>query len=112
MLKQSPVTEGLVGVLCTKEVCPTFPRVRGPRRPEFRPAKVPQRVLYYYFVDRRLGLIPVRIQTWLPFTVLFAAVLAGDHLPQGFRNEDLRRKVLRSVKTPAERRRHSAAVGR
>ena len=43
---------------------------------------------------------------------MFAAVLAGDHLPPGFRDEPIRRKVLRSVKTPAERRRHSAAVGR
>lgn len=68
-LAESPLTEGLVGVLCTKEVCPTFQLVRGPRRPEFRPAQVPQRVLYYYFLDARLGLIHVRIQTWLPFTV-------------------------------------------
>jgi hypothetical protein len=75
-LKRSPVKEGLVGVLCTKEVCPTFQLVRGPRRPEFRPAQVPQRVLYYYFLDARLGLIHVRIQTWLPFTV---QVYANGH---------------------------------
>lgn len=75
-LAKSPVKEGLVGVLCTKEVCPTFQLVPGPRRPEFRPAQVPQRVLYYYFVDRRLGLIHVRIQTWLPFTV---QVYANGH---------------------------------
>jgi hypothetical protein len=75
-LAKSPVNEGLVGVLCTKEVCPTFQLVRGPRRPEFRPAQVPQRVLYYYFLDARLGLIHVRIQTWLPFTV---QVYANGH---------------------------------
>ncbi len=73
---QSPVTEGLIAVLCTKEVCPTFQLMRGPRRPEFRSAQVPQRVLYYYFLDRRLGLIHVRIQTWLPFTV---QVYANGH---------------------------------
>ena len=28
-----------------------------------------QRVLYYYFLDREFGLIHVRLQTWLPFTV-------------------------------------------
>jgi hypothetical protein len=75
-LAESPVKEGLVGVLCTKEVCPTFQLVRGPRRPEFRPAQVPQRVLYYYILDAQLGLIHVRIQTWLPFTV---QVYANGH---------------------------------
>lgn len=68
-LAKSPVTEGLVAILCTKEVCPTFQLAPGPKRPEFRPAQVPQRVLYYYFLDARLGLIHVRMQTWLPFTV-------------------------------------------
>jgi hypothetical protein len=68
-LRAAPVAEGLVAVLCTKEVCPTFQLVRGPHRPRFRRAQVPQRVLYYYFLDARLGLIHVRIQTWLPFTV-------------------------------------------
>jgi hypothetical protein len=29
---------------------------------------VPQRVLYYYFVDKDLGLMHVRLQTWAPFT--------------------------------------------
>jgi hypothetical protein len=76
LLKQSPAAEGLIGVLCTKEVCPTFQLAPGPRRPEFRPAQVPQRVLYYYFLDARLGLIHVRIQTWLPFTV---QVYANGH---------------------------------
>ena len=28
-----------------------------------------QRVLYYYFLDPQFGLIHVRLQTWLPFTV-------------------------------------------
>lgn len=75
-LAKSPVKEGLVGVLCTKEVCSTFQLMRGPTRPEFRRAQVPQRVLYYYFLDARLGLIHVRIQTWLPFTV---QVYANGH---------------------------------
>ena len=32
------------------------------------PRKVPHRVLYYYFLDRDLGLMHVRLQTWAPFT--------------------------------------------
>ena len=40
-------------------------------------------------------------------------MLDGDHLPQGFRNKDIRRKVLRSGEHALrERRRASAAVGR
>jgi hypothetical protein len=33
---------------------------------ETRP--VPQRVLYYYFLDKELGRMHVRWQTWAPFT--------------------------------------------
>ena len=37
---------------------------------------MPQRVLYYYFVDKELGLIHVRLQTWAPFT---CQVYANGH---------------------------------
>ncbi len=40
----------------------------GKDRPRFVPQNVSQRVLYYYFVDKDLGLIHVRLQTWAPFT--------------------------------------------
>src|SRR5205823_2598763 len=68
-LREQGVTHGLIGVLCTKETCPTFQLVPGPGRPHFVPARIPQRVLYFYFLDPDLGLIHVRLQTWLPFTV-------------------------------------------
>lgn len=32
-------------------------------------ARRPQRVLYFYFLDRDVGLMYVRIQSWFPFTV-------------------------------------------
>lgn len=67
-LKQSPVAEGLVGVLCVMESSPTFKLASGEGRPRFVMRNVPQRVLYYYFVDRDLGLMHVRLQTWAPFT--------------------------------------------
>jgi len=38
-------------------------------RPRLVHAKRPQRVLYYYFLDREFGLMHVRLQTWFPFTV-------------------------------------------
>ena len=75
-LNMSPVLEGLVGVLCVMESCPTFKLGRGKDRPCFIRRNVPQRVLYYYFVDRELGLMHVRLQTWAPFT---CQVYANGH---------------------------------
>ena len=75
-LGSAPVQEGLVGVLCVMEACPTFKLARGADRPRFVSRKVPQRVLYYYFVDRHLGLMHVRLQTWAPFT---CQVYANGH---------------------------------
>lgn len=67
-LQKQPLDEGLVGVLCVMESCPTFKLASGDGRPRFVSRMVPQRVLYFYFVDRDLGLIHVRLQTWAPFT--------------------------------------------
>jgi hypothetical protein len=75
-LGRSPVAFGLVGILCVMEACPTFKLAPGPERPRFISRKVPQRVLYYYFVDRELGLMHVRLQTWAPFT---CQVYANGH---------------------------------
>jgi hypothetical protein len=75
-LALSPVSEGLVGVLCVMEACPTFKLAHGKDRPSFIRRKVPQRVLYYYFVDKDLGLMHVRLQTWAPFT---CQVYANGH---------------------------------
>jgi hypothetical protein len=75
-LEWSPVKEGLVGVLCVMEACPTFKLAYGNERPRFVSRMVPQRVLYYYFIDRVLGLIHVRLQTWAPFT---CQVYANGH---------------------------------
>jgi hypothetical protein len=75
-LGRSPVREGLIGVLCVMEACPTFKLAPGHNRPGFVSRKVPQRVLYYYFIDKELGLIHVRLQTWAPFT---CQVYANGH---------------------------------
>ena len=60
--------EGLVGVLCVMETCATFKLGYAEGRPALVPKKVPVRVLYYYFLDRDLGLMHVRLQSWAPFT--------------------------------------------
>lgn len=68
LIETHPLQEGLVGVLCVMETCSTFKLGYGQGRPCFVARQVPQRVLYYYFLDRDLGLIHVRLQTWAPFT--------------------------------------------
>jgi hypothetical protein len=75
-LEWSPVKEGLIGVLCVMEACWSFKLAYGNERPNFVSRKVPQRVLYYYFMDRDLGLMHVRLQTWAPFT---CQVYANGH---------------------------------
>jgi hypothetical protein len=75
-LALSPIHQGLVGVLCVMEACRTFKLVHGKDRPGFVSRQVPQRVLYYYFIDKDLGLMHVRLQTWAPFT---CQVYANGH---------------------------------
>jgi hypothetical protein len=75
-LEASPIIEGLIGILCVMEACPTFKLASGKDRPCFVSRMVPQRVLYYYFIDRELGLMHVRLQTWAPFT---CQVYANGH---------------------------------
>jgi hypothetical protein len=69
LIQDQGISEGLVGILCTLETCPSFALVPGPKRPQFVSRSRQQRVLYYYFLDPQFGLIHVRLQTWLPFTV-------------------------------------------
>ena len=69
LIRNQRISQGLVGVLCTLETCPSFALVPGPQRPQFVSRNRQQRVLYYYFLDPQFGLIHVRLQTWLPFTV-------------------------------------------
>jgi hypothetical protein len=69
LIRDQGISEGLVGILRTQETCPSFTLVPGPKRPQFVNRNRQQRVLYYYFLDPQFGLIHVRLQTWLPFTV-------------------------------------------
>ena len=69
LIRDQGISEGLVGILATQETCSSFALIPGPDRPRFVSRLRQQRVLYYYFLDRQFGLIHVRLQTWLPFTV-------------------------------------------
>lgn len=69
IIRCDQVTEGLVAVLCVQETCRTVKLAHGKERPRLVFAKRPQRVLYYYFIDREFGLMYIRLETWFPYTV-------------------------------------------
>ncbi|MDD5596898.1 MAG: hypothetical protein PHV82_03070 [Victivallaceae bacterium] len=63
------ITSGLVAVMSAIEASPTFKMVPGEGRPKLINASIPQLCLYYYFMIPEFGLMHIRIQTWLPFSV-------------------------------------------
>jgi hypothetical protein len=69
LVEQDGLTEGLVCVYSTLELCNTF-RVRYSQGgPELGKDLRTCLVLYFYFLDRHFGLMHVKILTWMPFTV-------------------------------------------
>ena len=71
IMERDQIKQGLICVFAAVEPCYTI-TVRGNRATkklelvsEFRHCKH----LYFYFVDREFGLMHVRLQTWLPFTM-------------------------------------------
>jgi hypothetical protein len=89
LLTKHKVVEGLVGVLCVMESCPTFKLAYGKDRPQFVSRMVPQRVLYFYFIDKDLGLMHVRLQTWAPFTCQ-VYVNGHDYLARQLKKKGIR----------------------
>jgi hypothetical protein len=69
ILRQRPISEGLIVVLCCMECCASFKLIHGQGRPRLLSARRPQRVLYFYYLDPELGLIHIRLATWFPFTI-------------------------------------------
>lgn len=69
ILREKRIVSGLIGVLCCQETCRTVKLKFGQNRPRLQFAFRPQRVLYYYFLDKNFGRFYVRIQTWFPFTI-------------------------------------------
>jgi hypothetical protein len=68
-INERKLTEGLVAVLCCMETCRGVKLRYAKKRPQLQFTKRPQRVLYYYYLDPDFGLMYVRVQTFLPFTV-------------------------------------------
>jgi hypothetical protein len=63
------IRDGLVCVLATIEPCYTVQLVFGHKRPRLVSARRKCLFIYYYFIDPDFGLMHIRLQTWLPFTV-------------------------------------------
>ena len=69
VLANNPVDEGLVCVLSTLEACSSFKLKYGEERPHLDHDKPRCLCVYFYLIDKTLGLIHVRLQTWIPYTV-------------------------------------------
>jgi len=88
IIRRDHVTEGLVAVLCTQETCRSIKLAYADKRPRLIFAKRPQRVLYYYFLDRDFGLMSIRLETWFPYTIQ-VYVNGHDWLAQQMRRRKL-----------------------
>ena len=69
MIQEEGLSEGLVCVLRTVEPCSSFKMVPGQGRPRLISARRKCLTFYFYFLDREMGLMHVRIQSWFPLTV-------------------------------------------
>jgi hypothetical protein len=68
MLEEDGIQEGLICVLACVEPCRSF-AVVGKGRLSLKLMERKCLHYYYYFMDRELGLMHVRIQSWMPFTI-------------------------------------------
>src|SRR6266404_1786250 len=71
IMERDQISKGLICVLAAVESCQTI-TVRGDRQSkQLRPVSELRHCkhLYFYFVDREFGLMHIRLQTWLPFTI-------------------------------------------
>src|SRR4029453_9309588 len=67
--ERDSLTAGLICVFSVLEPCRTFSLVWKDAHPFVRPAWRKCLHLYFYFLDRQLGLIHVKVQTWFPFPI-------------------------------------------
>jgi len=69
LIQRDHLTQGLVCVLGTVEQCPSFKLRYGDKRPKLISDYPRCLCLYFYFIDKRYGLMHVRLQTWFPFVI-------------------------------------------
>lgn len=72
VIEEEQIREGLVCVLGCVELCKSFRFVRLGRRKDHCGLKVTERPglhIYFYYLDRDFGLMHVRLQSWVPFSI-------------------------------------------
>lgn len=67
--RRDGITQGLICVFSTLELCSSFKMIRGEGRPRLVRSKRKCLCLYFYFLDADFGLMHVRLQTWFPMTI-------------------------------------------
>jgi hypothetical protein len=65
------ITEGLICVLGCVEPCQSFATRKDPKTKKLKIVSSQRKCLHYYFyyLDREFGLMHLRLETWLPFTI-------------------------------------------
>ena len=71
IMERDGVREGLICVLTCVEPCQSFQVRRDRDSKQLVLAPWPRKCLhvYFYFVDREMGFMHIRLETWLPFTI-------------------------------------------
>lgn len=71
IMHQDKITKGLICIFSTLETCHSFVIGKDPKakRLFLRSAERKCLHLYFYFLDPQFGLMHIRLQTWLPFTI-------------------------------------------
>jgi hypothetical protein len=69
--KRDRITEGLVYILGCVEPCQSFSIRRDAETKRLKLVPAKRKCLHYYFysIDREFGLIHVRLESWLPFSI-------------------------------------------
>jgi hypothetical protein len=79
LLRKQPIDQGLVCILRCVEHCPSFRLIHAKGRPDFAPTRPPGLVFYFYYLDRDLGLIHIRLPILFPWPIQIA-VNGHDYL--------------------------------
>jgi len=69
LIQAEGLQQGLVCVMRAVEPCQSFKVVPGEGRPRLAPTRRKCLCFYFYFLDPKLGLIHVRIQSWFPLVI-------------------------------------------
>jgi len=69
MAKKDGITRGLICVYSVLEPCRSFKMVYGVGRPHLESATRKCLFYYFYFMDKEMGLMHIRLQSWAPFTM-------------------------------------------